>query len=300
MQSYALVKRLDSIHTAKVVIGLSGGLESTLALLVAVKAFDILDFDTKGIIAVTMPCFGTTARTKSNAEKLARSFGTDFREIDITEAVKIHFRDIGLDENDRSTAFENCQARERTQILMDIANMEGGIVLGTGDLSELALGWATYNGDHMSMYGVNSGVPKTLVRHLVGYVKSISEPDTAAVLEDILATPVSPELLPASEGAQNTEEIVGPYELHDFFLYYFVRQGFSPEKILRIAEIAFKGDYEPEIIKKWLKVFIDRFFAMQFKRSCLPEGVKIGSVSLSPRADFRMPADISRAFLGDL
>jgi NAD+ synthase (glutamine-hydrolysing) len=300
MQSYALVKRLDSIHTSKVVIGLSGGLDSTLALLVAVKAFGILDFDTKGIIAVTMPCFGTTARTKSNAEKLAGSFGTDFREIDITEAVKIHFRDIGLSETDRSTAFENCQARERTQILMDIANMEGGIVLGTGDLSELALGWATYNGDHMSMYGVNSGVPKTLVRHLVGYVKTISDPDTAAVLEDILNTPVSPELLPASEGAQNTEEIVGPYELHDFFLYYFVRQGFSPEKILRIAKIAFKGDYEPEIIKKWLKVFIDRFFTMQFKRSCLPEGVKIGSVSLSPRADFRMPADISRAFLGDL
>jgi NAD+ synthase (glutamine-hydrolysing) len=300
MQSYALVKRLDSIRTEKVVIGLSGGLDSTLALLVAVRAFDILNISNRGIIAVTMPCFGTTKRTKSNAEKLAKTFDTDFREIDITEAVKIHFRDIGLPETDRSTAFENVQARERTQILMDIANSEGGIVLGTGDLSELALGWSTYNGDHMSMYGVNSGVPKTLVRHLVGYVKGISEPETAAVLEDILNTPVSPELLPANEGAQNTEEIVGPYELHDFFLYYFVRQGFSPSKILRIAEIAFKESYRSDIIKKWLKVFIDRFFAMQFKRSCLPEGVKIGSVSLSPRADFRMPADISRKFLGDL
>jgi NAD+ synthase (glutamine-hydrolysing) len=299
MQSYALVKRLDSIHTEKVVIGLSGGLDSTLALLIAVRAFDILNILNKGIIAVTMPCFGTSKRTKNNAEKLAKAFETDFREIDITEAVKIHFRDIGLSETDRSTAFENVQARERTQVLMDIANMEGGIVLGTGDLSELALGWSTYNGDHMSMYGVNSGVPKTLVRHLVGYVKTTSEPDTAAVLEDILNTPVSPELLPISEGAQNTEDIVGPYELHDFFLYYFVRQGFSPEKILRIAAAAFRDSYKPEIIKKWLGVFIDRFFAMQFKRSCLPEGVKIGSVSLSPRADFRMPADISRNFLGD-
>ncbi|MDR0974393.1 MAG: NAD(+) synthase [Ruminococcus sp.] len=297
MQAHALCKRMSSIGTKTAVIGLSGGLDSTLAFLVTVKAFDILNISNKGIIAVTMPCFGTTSRTKSNAEKLAAAFDTDFREIDITEAVKLHFRDIGLPEDDRTTAFENVQARERTQILMDIANMHGGIVIGTGDLSELALGWSTYNGDHMSMYGVNSGVPKTLVRHLVRYFIKDSSKEIAAVLEDILATPVSPELLPASEGEQHTEEIIGPYELHDFFLYYFVRQSYSPEKILRIAKQAWKGVYSPEVIKKWLDLFISRFFSMQFKRSCLPDGVKVGSVSLSPRADFRMPSDISKNFL---
>jgi NAD+ synthase (glutamine-hydrolysing) len=300
MQAHALCKRLSSIGTKTAVIGLSGGLDSTLAFLVTVKAFDILGISNSGIIAVTMPCFGTTSRTKSNAEKLAKAFSTDFREIDITEAVKLHFKDIGLSETDRTTAFENVQARERTQILMDIANMTGGIVIGTGDLSELALGFATYNGDHMSMYGVNSGVPKTLVRHLVRFFSEtpeIADTPTAAVLRDILATPVSPELLPAKEGVQHTEEIIGPYELHDFFLYYFVRQSFSPEKILRIAVQAWSGDYSPETIKKWLDLFISRFFAMQFKRSCLPDGVKVGSVSLSPRADFRMPSDLSKNFL---
>ncbi|MDR0903366.1 MAG: NAD(+) synthase [Ruminococcus sp.] len=300
MQAYALCKRMTSIGTKTAVIGLSGGLDSTLAFLVTVKAFDILGFSRSGIIAVTMPCFGTTSRTKGNAEKLAKAYSTDFREIDITEAVKLHFRDIGLPETDRTTAFENVQARERTQILMDIANMTGGIVIGTGDLSELALGFATYNGDHMSMYGVNSSVPKTLVRHLVRYfagTPEIKDTPTAAVLEDILATPVSPELLPANEAAQHTEEIIGPYELHDFFLYYFVRQSFSPEKILRIACQAWEDSYSPETIKKWLDLFISRFFSMQFKRSCLPDGVKIGSVSLSPRADFRMPSDISNSFL---
>ncbi|MDR0986918.1 MAG: NAD(+) synthase [Ruminococcus sp.] len=300
MQAHALCKRMSSIGTKTAVIGLSGGLDSTLAFLVTVKTFDILNISNSGIIAVTMPCFGTTSRTKSNAEKLAKAFDTDFREIDITEAVKLHFRDIGLPETDRTTAFENVQARERTQILMDIANMTGGIVIGTGDLSELALGFATYNGDHMSMYGVNSGVPKTLVRHLVRYFAETPEiinTPTAAVLRDILDTPVSPELLPASEAAQHTEEIIGPYELHDFFLYYFVRQSFSIEKILRIAVQAWKGVYTPEVIKKWLDLFISRFFSMQFKRSCLPDGVKVGSVSLSPRADFRMPSDISNLFL---
>jgi NAD+ synthase (glutamine-hydrolysing) len=314
MQAHALAKRLSAIGCKTAVIGLSGGLDSTLALLVTVRAFDILRLPHSGIITITMPCFGTTPRTKSNAEKLGAAFGTDFRTINITAAVKQHFSDIGLPETDRTTAFENVQARERTQILMDTANMSGGIVIGTGDLSELALGFATYNGDHMSMYGVNSGVPKTLVRYLVRFVSNearISQNEVqqdearqgdnlADVLDDILDTPVSPELLPADEGAQHTESIVGPYELHDFFLYYFVRTGFSPEKILRIACQTWGDVYDRKTIKKWLAVFIKRFFSQQFKRSCLPDGVKIGSVSLSPRADFRMPSDMSSAFLGEL
>jgi NAD+ synthase (glutamine-hydrolysing) len=303
MQAHALARRLSAIRCGRAVIGLSGGLDSTLALLVTVKAFDILDLPHEGIITITMPCFGTTSRTKGNAEALARAYGTNLRIIDITEAVKLHFRDIGLPETDRTTAFENVQARERTQILMDTANMTGGIVVGTGDLSEIALGFATYNGDHMSMYGVNAGVPKTLVRYLVSYIceeaRGNNETSAADVLSDILDTPVSPELLPASEGAQNTEAIVGPYELHDFFLYYFVRLSFSPEKILRIAGQTWGDVYTEDELKKWLKLFLKRFFAQQFKRSCMPDGVKIGSVSLSPRADFRMPSDMSPAFLGD-
>jgi NAD+ synthase (glutamine-hydrolysing) len=248
------------------------------------------------IVAVTMPCFGTTSRTKSNAELLAERVGATLKIIPIGEAVQIHFRDIGQSMEDLSVTFENGQARERTQVLMDLANQSGGMVIGTGDLSELALGWATYNGDHMSMYAVNSGIPKTLVRHLVAYVADEEQewdPKLATVLRDILDTPVSPELLPPKEGeiAQKTEDLVGPYELHDFFLYYAVRWGFSPKKVFRLAEYALGGDYGRETILKWLKNFYRRFFAQQFKRSCLPDGPKVGSVTLSPRGDWRMPSD---------
>ena len=294
LQALGLKRRLSHTKSRKVVVGLSGGLDSTLALLVAVRAFDMLALDRKGIVAITMPCFGTTGRTKSNAEKLALAEGVDFRTIDIGESVKSHFRDIGQSMDDLSVTFENGQARERTQVLMDVANKEGALVIGTGDLSELALGWATYNGDHMSMYGVNGGVPKTLVRHLVRYVaETTSIKEEAEVLLDILATPVSPELLPAKDGeiSQVTEDLVGPYELHDFFLYSMVRLSFSPGKIFRLASIAFSGIYDCETIYKWERTFIKRFFQQQFKRSCLPDGPKVGTITLSPRSDWRMPSD---------
>ena len=297
LQALGLARRLEAAHAKTAVIGLSGGLDSTLALLVTVNSFLILKRDLADIIAVTMPCFGTTERTKSNAERLAESVGVSFCTVDITKSVLQHFEDIGQDRNDLSVTYENAQARERTQVLMDIANKTGGIVIGTGDLSELALGWATYNGDHMSMYGVNSSIPKTLVRYLVRYTADTSKKEEADVLYDILDTPVSPELLPAKDGkiSQVTEDIVGPYELHDFFLYYMVRFGFAPKKIFRLAHIAYKDIYTDEIIKKWLVVFIRRFFAQQFKRSCLPDGPKVGTVTFSPRSDWRMPSDASAA-----
>ncbi|MCM1024653.1 MAG: NAD(+) synthase [Prevotella sp.] len=304
MQAVGLATRLRHIGCKTAVIGLSGGLDSTLALIVAVHAFDMLGLDRRGIIAVTMPCFGTTSRTKSNAHYLAEAYGAVLKEIDITAAVRQHFSDIGQSTEKFDVTFENGQARERTQVLMDIANQTGGIVIGTGDLSELALGWATYNGDHMSMYGVNAGVPKTLVRHLVAYESNHTDNKRLSeVLADVLATPVSPELLPPSEGeiSQKTEDIVGPYELHDFFLYYFVRCGFPPRKILRIAEKSFEGRFDRDTIKKWLTVFIKRFFSQQFKRSCLPDAPKVGSVTLSPRGDWRMPSDACvKLWLDDL
>ena len=295
LQATGLMRRVEASRSAKAVIGLSGGLDSTLALLVASRAFSMLGRSQEDIIAVTMPCFGTTRRTKSNAEMLARALGTSFMEIDIRESVLSHFRDIGQSEEDQSVTYENAQARERTQVLMDIANKTGGMVIGTGDLSELALGWATYNGDHMSMYGVNASIPKTLVRYLVRYAADTSDEATASVLYDILATPVSPELLPAKDGeiSQITEDIVGPYELHDFFLYYMVRFGFPPRKIFRLASIAFRDVYDRAVIRKWLIVFVRRFFSQQFKRSCLPDGPKVGTVTLSPRSDWRMPSDAS-------
>ncbi|WP_295936915.1 NAD(+) synthase [uncultured Alistipes sp.] len=299
MQSHGLAKRLVHIGYPKAVIGISGGLDSTLALLVAVRTFDKLELDRAGIIGITMPGFGTTDRTYNNALELMRRLGITMREIPIREACMQHFKDIGLDPDDRSTAYENSQARERTQILMDVANMEGGIVVGTGDLSELALGWATYNGDQMSMYGVNASVPKTLVRHLVKWAADTeSDPATRITLLDIIDTPVSPELLPAdNEGkiAQRTEEIVGPYELHDFFLHGFMRAGYGPAKILFLAEQAFRGTYDRASILRWLRVFFSRFFSQQFKRSAMPDGPKVGSVSLSPRGDWRMPSDASAA-----
>lgn len=297
IQSYGLKKRYEHTGCKSAVIGISGGLDSTLALLVTVRTFDMLGLDKKGIYAVTMPCFGTTDRTYENACKLSRILGATLEEIDIREAVQIHFRDIRQDADQHDVTYENSQARERTQILMDIANRENGLVIGTGDMSELALGWATYNGDHMSMYGVNAGVPKTLVRHLVRYYADTCEnQELTAILTDVLDTPVSPELLPPVEGniAQKTEDLVGPYELHDFFLYYMLRCGFEPEKIYRIAKRSFREVYTDEIILKWLKTFYRRFFAQQFKRSCLPDGPKVGSVAVSPRGDLRMPSDASR------
>lgn len=293
IQAHGLARRAEHTHCSSLVIGISGGLDSCLALLVAVRAMDLLHRPRTDVIAVTMPCFGTTSRTKSNAEEMCRELGVTFREVPITEAVRCHFRDIGHDESNHNVVYENTQARERTQVLMDIANAQNGLVVGTGDLSELALGWATYNGDHMSMYGVNASIPKTLVRHIVQYVADTSEPTLAGVLNDILDTPVSPELLPAQEDdiAQRTEDIVGPYDLHDFYLYYLVRFGFSPRKVYRLAVYAFDGVFAPEVILKWLKIFCRRFFNQQFKRNCLPDGPKVGSVSLSPRGDWRMPSD---------
>lgn len=300
IQSMGLKKRLGHTRCSHAVIGISGGLDSTLALLVTVRAFDMLNLDRKGIIAVTMPGFGTTDRTYDNAVNLIRCLGTDFREVDIKEAVQVHFRDIGQKEDVHDVTYENGQARERTQILMDIANKENGMVVGTGDMSELALGWATYNGDHMSMYGVNSSVPKTLVRHLVRYfADTCDNGELEKILLDVLDTPVSPELLPPEDGkiSQKTEDIVGPYELHDFFLYHMLRSGFGPEKIFRLAVYAFdaekEGRYGKETILKWLKVFVKRFFSQQFKRSCLPDGPKVGTVAVSPRGDLRMPSDAS-------
>ncbi len=293
MQAQALKKRLSHSHAKTAVVGISGGLDSCLALLAAVAAMDALGRPRCDVIAVTMPCFGTTARTRSNAEELCRLLGVSLRCIDISDSVRMHFRDIGHDESDHSVTYENAQARQRTLVLMDISNQTGGLVVGTGDLSELALGWATYNGDHMSMYGVNAGIPKTLIRHVVRTVALRSPEELKKVLLDILDTPVSPELLPADGDniAQKTEELVGPYELHDFFLYYAVRWGFSPAKILRLAQAAFGEEYSRDTLLFWLSNFYRRFFAQQFKRSCLPDGPKIGSVSLSPRSDWRMPSD---------
>lgn len=296
IQSYGLKKRFLHTGCQKAVIGVSGGLDSTLALLVTVRTFELLKLERSQILAVTMPCFGTTDRTYDNACRLAKVLGAALEEVDIKEAVDIHFRDIGQDRNQHDITYENGQARERTQVLMDIANRENGLVIGTGDMSELALGWATYNGDHMSMYGVNAGVPKTLVRHLVNYyAQTCGNSDLTKVLLDVLDTPVSPELLPPVEGviSQKTEDLVGPYELHDFFLYYMLRCGYEPEKIYRIALLSFQGQYEKKVILKWLKVFYKRFFSQQFKRSCLPDGPKVGSVALSPRGDLRMPSDAS-------
>lgn len=296
IQSYGLKKRYEHTGCQKAVVGVSGGLDSTLALLVTVRTFDMLSFDRKNILAVTMPCFGTTDRTYDNACELAKALGAVLEEVNIREAVTLHFRDIGQDMNNHDVTYENGQARERTQVLMDIANRENALVIGTGDMSELALGWATYNGDHMSMYGVNSGVPKTLVRHLVQYyADTCGDEGLKRILLDVLDTPVSPELLPPVDGiiSQKTEDLVGPYELHDFFLYYMLRCGFEPEKIYRIAKESFAGQYDKGTILKWLKVFYRRFFAQQFKRSCLPDGPKVGSVAVSPRGDLRMPSDAS-------
>ena len=298
IQAEGLRQRLTAIHCDHAVLGLSGGLDSTLALLVTVRTFDALGLPRTGIQALTLPCFGTTARTKSNAWKMAQLLGVSIREIGIGDTVRAHFKDIGLPENDRSVTFENAQARERTQVLFDVANMLGGLVVGTGDLSELALGWATFNGDHMSSYDVNGGLPKTVIRHVVRhYAKTCGDEALAAVLQDVLDTPVSPELLPPSEGAisQKTEELVGPYDLHDFYLYYAVRWGFAPKKVYRLALTAFAGTYEPKVLKYWLKNFYRRFFAMQFKRNCLSDGPKIGSVDLSPRGEWVMPSDAAAA-----
>lgn len=294
MQSHALAQRLRHTGARTAVIGISGGLDSTLALLVTVRAFDLLGLPRKGIIGVTMPCFGTTDRTYQNALSLMRALRIIVEEINIKASVTQHLKDIHHPLSKHDVTYENAQARERTQVLMDVANQRGGLVIGTGDLSELALGWATYNGDHMSMYGVNAGVPKTLVRYLVQYIANqSSDKKLRATLTDVLDTPVSPELLP-SDGkkiSQQTEDLVGPYALHDFFLYYFLRFGFAPQKILFLAQTAFGGKYTNAEIKKWLQVFVRRFFAQQFKRSCLPDGPKIGAVSLSPRGDWRMPSD---------
>lgn len=293
IQTAGLKQRLLHTGLKCVVLGISGGLDSTLALLVAVRAFNGLKLPMKGIIGVTMPCFGTTDRTYNNAVSLCHELGITFKEIPILQAVTQHFTDIGHDIDNHDITYENSQARERTQVIMDIANQNSGLVIGTGDLSELALGWATYNGDHMSMYGVNCSIPKTLVRYLVSYYAQISNDKLKNVLNDVLDTPVSPELLPPNEGeiSQKTENIVGPYELHDFYLYYMLRFGFEPDKIFRLTKIAFNDCYDDKTILGWLKVFYKRFFAQQFKRSCLPDGPKVGTVSLSPRGDFRMPSD---------
>lgn len=297
IQATALCRRLDFTHCRSLTVGISGGLDSTLALLVAVRAFDRLGLDRKGIIGVTMPGFGTTDRTHDNAVALMESLGVTMREISIVAAVNQHFADIGHDPANHDVTYENSQARERTQLLMDIANQTGGMVLGTGDLSELALGWATYNGDHMSMYGVNAGVPKTLVRHLTAYFAKTSDDSRVRdILLDIVDTPISPELIPAAADGtikQKTEDLVGPYELHDFFLYYMLRYGFTPRRVFFLARKAFAGKYADDVIKHWMKTFYRRFFNQQFKRSCLPDGPKVGSVCLSPRGDWRMPSDAS-------
>ena len=304
IQAMGLKKRLKHTNSKYAVVGISGGLDSTLALLVTARAFDLLGLPRENILSVTMPCFGTTDRTYKNACIMTEKLGATLKEVDIKESVTMHFRDIGQDMNNHDVTFENSQARERTQVLMDLGNKTGGMVIGTGDMSELALGWATYNGDHMSMYGVNASVPKTLVRHLVRYfAETCGEEELKNVLLDVLDTPVSPELLPPENGkiAQITEDLVGPYELHDFFLYYILRYGYRPGKIYRMAISAFKEEYTKEVILKWLKVFYRRFFSQQFKRSCLPDGPKVGSVALSPRGDLRMPSDASgRLWLDEL
>lgn len=296
IQVMGLAKRLVHTCCQKVVIGISGGLDSTLALLVCAMTFDKLGLDRSGIIGVTMPGFGTTDRTYTNAIKLMQSLRITIREISIAKSVTQHFEDIGHDISVHDTTYENSQARERTQILMDVSNQEGGLVIGTGDLSELALGWCTYNGDHMSMYAVNASIPKTLIACLVKFVAGTMDADTSATLHDVVDTPISPELVPADEDGniqQKTEDLVGPYELHDFFLYYFMRHGFRPMKIFLLAQKAFEGQYDDDVIKHWLKTFFRRFFSQQFKRSCLPDGPKVGSISLSPRGDWRMPSDAS-------
>ncbi len=295
MQAIGLATRMKSASIKELVLGVSGGLDSTLALIVSIKALDILGLEHSCLHAVSMPCFGTTVRTKSNAEKLSVAYGAKFSTVDITNAVKQHFHDIGHNGVSLDTTFENAQARQRTMVLMDIANKVGALVVGTGDLSELALGWATYNGDHMSMYGVNASVPKTMVRHLVAYETQIASKDKAVIINDILSTPVSPELLPPDKNgeiSQVTEDVVGPYELHDFFMYYFVRYNFSPEKIFYLAVKTFEGVYDRYTIKKWMQKFFVRFFTQQFKRSCMPDGPKVTAVSLSPRGDFRMSSDV--------
>lgn len=294
IQVAALAKRLVATNCHSLVVGVSGGLDSTLALLIAARTFDSLSFDRKGILGVTMPGFGTTGRTHNNAHTLMSALGITVREISIVPAVTQHFKDIGHDPAKHDVTYENSQARERTQILMDIANQTGGMVLGTGDLSELALGWATYNGDHMSMYAVNAGVPKTLVKYLTRYFAEHARGDEQDALLDIIDTPISPELLPATENDeidQKTEDLVGPYELHDFFLYYMLRYGFTPQRVFRLAQKAFAGTYDDHTILKWERIFYRRFFNQQFKRSCLPDGPKVGSVCLSPRGDWRMPSD---------
>ncbi|MBO5851783.1 MAG: NAD(+) synthase [Clostridia bacterium] len=293
MQAHALAKRVKHVNAKKLVIGVSGGLDSTLALLVCVRACKLLNKPSSDVLAITMPCFGTTSRTKNNAEALCKALNVTFKEIDIKNAVLTHFKDIGQSENDYNVAFENSQARERTQVLMDVANKENGLVVGTGDLSELALGFATFNGDHISNYAVNSSIPKTLIFYLVKYEANRLKSSVKDTLNDIVSTPVSPELLPPSNDSikQKTEDIVGPYILHDFFLYYALRRYSSPKKVYEIAKITFKNEFDSKTIKKWLKNFYSRFFNQQFKRSCLPDGVKIGSVGVSPRGDFSMPSD---------
>lgn len=298
IQALGLKKRLQHTGAKSTVVGISGGLDSTLALLVMTKAHDMLGLPRSQMLAVTMPGFGTTDRTYHNACELTRRLGAELLEVDIRDAVNLHFRDIGQDGGVHDVTYENSQARERTQILMDLANKKGGLVVGTGDMSELALGWATYNGDHMSMYAVNCSVPKTLVRHLVRYyADTCGDPRISEILYDVLDTPVSPELLPPENGqiSQKTEDLVGPYELHDFFLYYLLRFGYAPSKLYRVAKLAFAGMYEDAVILKWLKKFYWRFFSQQFKRSCVPDGPKVGSVALSPRGDLRMPSDASVA-----
>ena len=296
IQANALARRLIQLNYPKCVLGISGGLDSTLAFLVIVRAYEILGIDNKNIIGVTMPGFGTTGRTYKNACSLVERFGATLKEVSIKNAALLHMKDIGLDENDRSVAYENLQARERTQILMDIANMENGFVIGTGDLSEAALGWCTYNGDHMSMYSVNCDIPKTLVRYLVDYFADISSDDKKEILKDILDTPISPELLPPDQAGnilQQTESSIGPYVLHDFFLYHFIRYGASPKKIYFLAKETFNGKFTDGDLKNWLKVFMKRFFTQQFKRNCVPDGVKVGTIGLSPRGDFVMMSDVN-------
>ena len=298
MQASGLKKRLEHTHAKTAVVGISGGLDSCLALLVTVRAFSLLERPLSDIVAVTMPCFGTTERTRTNAQRLCEALSVTLQHVDITQTVRSNFADIDQDEARHDVTYENTQARVRTLVLMNLANRLGGLVIGTGDLSELALGWATYNGDHMSMYGVNASVPKTLIRHIVASVADETESSALRqVLRDILDTPVSPELLPAENGkiSQQTEEIVGPYTLHDFFLYYAVRWGFSPAKVYYLARQAFAGEYTNAVLLKWLRNFYRRFFSQQFKRSCLPDGPKVGSVTLSPRGDWRMPSDASAA-----
>jgi NAD+ synthase (glutamine-hydrolysing) len=296
LQAAGLARRLVQLNYPKCVLGISGGLDSTLAFLVVAEAYKMLGLDNKDIIGVTMPGFGTTGRTYNNACDFVKAYGATLKEVSIKDAAIQHMKDIGLDENDRSVAYENLQARERTQILMDIANMMNGFVIGTGDLSELALGWCTYNGDHMSMYGVNGAIPKTLVRYLVDYVADNSDEGKKKVLKDILDTPISPELLPPDKAGnilQQTESSIGPYVLHDFYLYHFLKYGASPKKIYFLAQETFKGKFDNETLKKWLKVFVKRFFTQQFKRNCVPDGVKVGTIGLSPRGDLRMPSDCS-------